>query len=123
MDNPIFSNTVLYFAGNMPLDLDKRPHKEGVLLLDEVAGHISAKHTRRLAREYLGIGSEFIETMEMDNARNAREVTFQCMRKFLRKERSQNKLYEKLKQAGIQEGLVPGIALDTFAGNCLFCFN
>ncbi len=100
---------------DVPLDLDKRPRDE--TLLNKVARHISAKHTRRLATGYLGVKTPDLENWEQDYKGNFRNVTYQCLYNFLMvRDGSQNRLYEKLKQAGIQEGLVPRIALDTFAG-------
>ena len=87
----------------------------------KVSGHISPKHTRRLATGYLGFKTGQIDYMEQDHKNNYRNVTFLCLWNFLIRDGSQKRLYEKLKQAGIEEGLVPRIALYTFLGKLKQC--
>ena len=96
--------------------LQSRSLDDCVRVLSHVANYISPSHTHSLATGYLGLRQGELEYMQQDYKYNYKMVTIGCLRRFLLEGNSQTRLYELLKQAGIEQGIVPKIALDIFEG-------
>ncbi len=86
-------------------------------ILWNIVDHISPCHTTQLATEYLNLTMADVETIECSIRDNPRAVIVRCLETFLHKNNEDEKaLYERLKQAGVKQGLVPRVCLEKCKG-------
>ncbi len=86
-------------------------------ILWNIVEHILPCHTTQLAREYLGLTTADVEFETRRNPENPQAVIVHCLLKFLQKhDDDEDALYECLKRAGVEHGLIPRVCLELYKG-------
>lgn len=87
----------------------------------DIVDHILPCHTTQLAREYLHLTMADVQIIQERILQNPSAVTYHCLLKFLQKHNAdENMLYEQLKRAGVEQGIIPRACLDYLCKGAFF---